>query len=157
MNVIELLQPLRKRAGEKLTHGLDDATILRFSAQHPELKIACEEAVAAYRQIAVEFPELMDCSETAQLHAFQAGYVNFYADDTINPYVAIAARGPWVITLKGAVVHDSGGYGMLGSSVFVANPPHTLFTALQPVLPFLVRTLGQFDGARSALDRSAKS
>jgi acetylornithine/succinyldiaminopimelate/putrescine aminotransferase len=32
----------------------------------------------------------------------------------VNPYVALAARGPWVITLKGAVVHDSGGYGMLG-------------------------------------------
>jgi 23S rRNA (adenine2030-N6)-methyltransferase len=39
----------------------------------------------------------------------------------------------------------------------VANPPHTLFTALQPVLPFLVEHLAQFDGARSALDRSAKS
>ena len=32
----------------------------------------------------------------------------------VNPYVALAARGPWIITLKGAVVHDSGGYGMLG-------------------------------------------
>jgi acetylornithine/succinyldiaminopimelate/putrescine aminotransferase len=44
----------------------------------------------------------------------QAGFVNFYADDAVNPYVALAARGPWVITLKGAVLHDSGGYGMLG-------------------------------------------
>ena len=32
----------------------------------------------------------------------------------MNPYVALAARGPWIVTLKGAVVHDSGGYGMLG-------------------------------------------
>ena len=32
----------------------------------------------------------------------------------MNPYVALAARGPWVVTLKGAVLHDSGGYGMLG-------------------------------------------
>ena len=40
--------------------------------------------------------------------------MNFYADDAVNPYVAIAARGPWVVTLKGAVLHDSGGYGMLG-------------------------------------------
>jgi acetylornithine/succinyldiaminopimelate/putrescine aminotransferase len=32
----------------------------------------------------------------------------------VNPYVALAARGPWIVTLKGAVIHDSGGYGMLG-------------------------------------------
>src|SRR5690606_8508677 len=32
----------------------------------------------------------------------------------VNPYVALTARGPWIVTLKGAVVHDSGGYGMLG-------------------------------------------
>ena len=44
----------------------------------------------------------------------QAGFVNFYPEDAVNPYVALAARGPWVVTLKGAVLHDSGGYGMLG-------------------------------------------
>src|SRR5690606_19360323 len=31
-----------------------------------------------------------------------------------NPYVALAARGPWIVTLKGAVLYDTGGYGMLG-------------------------------------------
>jgi acetylornithine/succinyldiaminopimelate/putrescine aminotransferase len=114
MSVIDLLQPLRRRAGAKLTLGLDDATILRFAAEHAELMLAAEEAVAAYRGISIEFPELMDLDEVEQMRQFQAGFVNFYADDTVNPYVAIAARGPWVITLKGAVVHDSGGYGMLG-------------------------------------------
>ena len=44
----------------------------------------------------------------------QAGYVNFYADDAVNPYIALAARGPWVVTLNGAVLYDAGGYGMLG-------------------------------------------
>jgi acetylornithine/succinyldiaminopimelate/putrescine aminotransferase len=28
--------------------------------------------------------------------------------------VGVAARGPWVVTLKGRVLHDNGGYGMLG-------------------------------------------
>jgi hypothetical protein len=46
--------------------------------------------------------------------AVQAGFVNFYADDAANPYVALAARGPWIVTLKGAVIYDTGGYGMLG-------------------------------------------
>jgi 23S rRNA (adenine2030-N6)-methyltransferase len=39
----------------------------------------------------------------------------------------------------------------------VANPPHTLYGELQPVLPFLAQALAQFDGARSALDRSQKA
>jgi 23S rRNA (adenine2030-N6)-methyltransferase len=43
---------------------------------------------------------------------------------------------------------------MMGSSVFVANPPHTLFGTLQPVLPWLATALAQFDGAKSALERS---
>ena len=29
------------------------------------------------------------------------------------PYVPVAAEGPWVITLHGAIIHDNGGYGML--------------------------------------------
>ena len=40
--------------------------------------------------------------------------MNFYDAGSINPYVAVAARGPWVVTMHGAVVHDNGGYGMLG-------------------------------------------
>ena len=52
---------------------------------------------------------------------------------------------------------DGRGYGMTGSSVFIANPPHTLHDELQPVLPYLAQVLAQFDGARSALDRSHKA
>jgi acetylornithine/succinyldiaminopimelate/putrescine aminotransferase len=44
----------------------------------------------------------------------QGDFINFYPDDGINPYVALAARGPWIVTLKGAVINDTGGYGMLG-------------------------------------------
>ena len=114
MNIIELLNPLRQRAGKKLTTGLDDATLLRFAAHHPELELAAQEAVAAYRKFSVEFPELLNADEAAQMAALQAGFVNFYAADNVNPYIAIAARGSWIITLKGAVVNDCGGYGMIG-------------------------------------------
>ncbi len=68
-----------------------------------------------------------------------------------------AGKKGWLHAQLTVAQADARGFGMLGSSVFVANPPHTLFTALQPALPFLVKALGQFDGARSALDRSAKS
>jgi acetylornithine/succinyldiaminopimelate/putrescine aminotransferase len=67
--------------------------------------------------------------EQAQIDAMQAGFINFYADDAVSPYVAIAARGPWVITLKGRVLHDSGGYGMLG---FGHTPSHVIETMARP-------------------------
>ena len=31
----------------------------------------------------------------------QAVYINFYADDTVNPYTSMAAKGAWLITTKG--------------------------------------------------------
>ena len=85
MNIIELLKPLRNRAGKALTLGLDDATILSFSAAQPELQQAAEEAIAAFRSFSLEFPELLDLDEDAQIAALQAGYVNFYRDDNLNP------------------------------------------------------------------------
>jgi acetylornithine/succinyldiaminopimelate/putrescine aminotransferase len=114
MTVLDILRPLRDRGGERRTIGLDDATVARFAGTHPELREAIEAAAEAFRGIEADFAELLDLDEDAQIHAVQAGFVNFYPDDAVNPYVAIAARGPWIVTLKGAVIHDSGGYGMLG-------------------------------------------
>ena len=113
MKTTELLAPLRQRAGAVRTRGLDDATVDRLAGQFPELRSAAEAAVAQFELLRAEFPELMEVDEQAQIEAAQSGFINFYADDAVNPYVAIAARGPWVVTLKGAVLHDNGGYGML--------------------------------------------
>ncbi|MFC0678953.1 aminotransferase class III-fold pyridoxal phosphate-dependent enzyme [Lysobacter korlensis] len=114
MAAIDTLAPLRAHGGTRRTPGLDDATIEKFTASHPELVEAIDAAAAEYARIRDEFANLLDLDEEAQAHAIQAGYVNFYPDDAVNPYVALAARGPWIVTLKGAVLHDSGGYGMLG-------------------------------------------
>jgi acetylornithine/succinyldiaminopimelate/putrescine aminotransferase len=114
MSLLDTLAPLRARAGTRRTHGLDDATVLAFAAGHPDLAEAIAAAGAEFARIADEFPDLLDLDENAQILAVQAGFVNFYSNDTVNPYVALAARGPWIVTLKGAVLHDSGGYGMLG-------------------------------------------
>ncbi|MCL6714042.1 aminotransferase class III-fold pyridoxal phosphate-dependent enzyme [Pseudomonas sp. R2.Fl] len=114
MALLDLLAPLRAHAGKRLTTGLDDATLERFAAGHPALVAAIEAAAAEHARLKDEFAELLDLDEEAQLRAVQAGYVNFYPDDAVNPYVALAARGPWVVTLNGAVLYDAGGYGMLG-------------------------------------------
>lgn len=114
MTLLDKLAPLRAHAGRRRTSGLDDATVLRFAARDPDLTAAIEAAPAEYARIRAEFADLLDLDEDAQMRAVQADFVNFYADDNVNPYVALVARGPWIVTLKGAVIHDSGGYGMLG-------------------------------------------
>lgn len=129
MNVIEILKPLRSHAGAVRTRGLDDATLERLAGRFPELVAAAQAAAEQYAAIRGEFAELLDLDEQAQIDAVQAGFVNFYSGDTVNPYVALAARGPWVVTLKGAVLHDSGGYGMLG---FGHTPEAVLATMAKP-------------------------
>jgi acetylornithine/succinyldiaminopimelate/putrescine aminotransferase len=114
MAVTDLLAPLRAHGGARRTSGLDEATIATFAAQDPQLGAAMRAAVEEYARVKAEFPELLDLDEDTQIQRVQGGYVNFYATDAVNPYVALAARGPWIVTLKGAVLHDSGGYGMLG-------------------------------------------
>jgi acetylornithine/succinyldiaminopimelate/putrescine aminotransferase len=114
MSVIAKLEELRRQGGKTRTRGLPDSVIERMAAQFPELAEAVDDALVAQRALAKEFPGLIALDEAAQLARVQGDFVNFYADDAVNPYVALAARGPWVVTLKGAVLHDSGGYGMLG-------------------------------------------
>ena len=114
MALTDALAPLRAHTGQRLTRGLDDATVERLAKGHPDLAAVIEAAAAEHARLKDEFAELFDLDEAEQLRAVQAGYVNFYADDAINPYIALAARGPWVVTLNGAVLYDAGGYGMLG-------------------------------------------
>jgi 23S rRNA (adenine2030-N6)-methyltransferase len=64
------------------------------------------------------------------------------------------AKKGWLMARLTVAQADERGFGMLGSNVFVANPPHTLIGALQPALPWLAQTLGQYAGAHSQLDRS---
>jgi acetylornithine/succinyldiaminopimelate/putrescine aminotransferase len=115
MNALQKLNTMRLAGGSRRTVGLADSAIERFLKSDALLDQAINEGYAAFEAARVEFPELIGLDENDQIQTIQAGYVNFYAEDAVNPYVALAARGPWVVTLKGAVVHDSGGYGMLGA------------------------------------------
>ena len=114
MSFIERLAPLRAQPGTRLTNGLDDATLTALAANHPQLVAAIDAAAAEFARVQAELGPLLAQDEQAQIDAMQDGFVNFYADDAVTPYVALAARGPWVVTLKGAVLYDAGGYGMLG-------------------------------------------
>ena len=129
MSFIERLAPLRAQPGTRLTTGLDDATLERLAASHPALVAAADAAAAEFSRLQSELGEVLALDEQAQIDAMQDGFINFYADDAVTPYVALTARGPWVVTLKGAVLYDAGGYGMLG---FGHTPDAVLEAMSQP-------------------------
>jgi len=112
--VLEQLKAIREKTGERRTVGLDDNTVCQFVSRDPSLKEAVDAATEEFEALEREYPELMALGETQQIAEIEKHLVNFYADDTVNPYVAMTARGPWIVTTKGAVIHDNGGYGMLG-------------------------------------------
>ncbi len=129
MGVINQLRELREFGGKPRTTGLDDTTIERMAANDTLLVQAIAEAVARHRELRADLGDFLKLDEPEQLAQVQAGFVNFYPDDAINPYLSATARGPWVVTLKGAVVHDNGGYGMLG---FGHNDPAILEVLSRP-------------------------
>ncbi|WP_066095966.1 aminotransferase class III-fold pyridoxal phosphate-dependent enzyme [Xanthomonas massiliensis] len=126
MSLLAPLAPLRAHAGARLTEGLDDATVLRLAGSHPALAAAIAAAGTEYAGLGTDVADLLDQDEAEQVRRVQAGFVNFYADDAVQPYVALAARGPWIVTLKGAVLYDAGGYGMLGAG----HSPEAVLAAL---------------------------
>ena len=138
MTIIEQLKTLRDHGGEAVTKGLADTIIEDFAGRDPRIGEAVEQALAAFEALKNEYPDLLAKSEADQISDIQSGYVNFYPDDAINPYVSLAARGPWIVTLKGAVLYECGGYGMLGSGHAPAKvldamaQPHVMANIMTP-------------------------
>ncbi len=131
MSIIERLQEMRNHGGAALTRGLPDDVVLRFSERDHRLGEAVDVAYSEYLALCDERAELLALDEAGQIREIQSEFVNFYADDAVNPFVGLAGRGPWLITLKGAVLYDAGGYGMLG---FGHNPVAVLEAINQPHL-----------------------
>ena len=129
---LQTLRELRDFGPPRRTIGLSDEVIQRFADREPSLRRAIDEAVALHRKLRDEYGNLLRLDEPAQIEAIQKDFVNFYPDDAVNPYVSLAARGPWIVTSMGAVVHDSGGYGMLGlghapdGPLEAMNQPHVM-------------------------------
>ena len=112
---VDLLNGIRSRSGERITEGLSDDVIMDFCSRDSSLIHAIQDAADIHDSLLAEFgsDELMKVESDLVVN-LQSDLINFYAPATVNPYVAIAGRGPWVVTSHGAVLHDNGGYGMLG-------------------------------------------
>lgn len=126
------LAEMRSTGGTAQTTGLSDEVITRFLARRPELGTAIERAYDAFLAMQKTNPAFLDLDEARQVRDAQAGFTNFYDVEAVNPYVAAGAAGPWIVTFKGAVVYDCGGYGMLGlghapkAVIDAMNKPHMM-------------------------------
>jgi hypothetical protein len=126
------LGEMKTHGGAVATIGLTDEIILRFMKTHESLGIAIDRAYSHYVKLKASHSNFLGMDETDQVKEAQAGFTNFYDVEAVNPYVAAAAAGPWIVTLKGAVIYDCGGYGMLGSGhapdavLDAMNQPHVM-------------------------------
>ena len=67
----------------------------------------------------------------------------------------IAGQADWLDVRMQVREPDASGFGLLGSGMFLINPPWTLHATLREVLPWLTGVLGQFKGAHFALEQQA--
>ncbi|MFK7827775.1 MAG: aminotransferase class III-fold pyridoxal phosphate-dependent enzyme [Oligoflexales bacterium] len=115
--MMQLLEKLREMSGyckDRITQGLTEEQISHFAKIDSNLGKAVEEAYQSHIHLRTEHNSILKKSEKEQIAQIQQEYVNFYDQYAVNPYISLGARGPWIISSTGAVIHDSGGYGMLG-------------------------------------------
>jgi acetylornithine/succinyldiaminopimelate/putrescine aminotransferase len=127
------LKEMRGFGGPALTNGLSDETIQDFlHSGYSELSAAIDKAYTCFLEYQTSHADFLALDESKQIARAHGGLTNFYAEDAVNPYVAASASGPWIVSLKGAVIYDCGGYGMLGLGhapqeiLDAMNQPHVM-------------------------------
>ncbi len=121
------LKEMREFGGTELTTGLSESVIRDFlESGYRELSLAIERAYASFLEYQESHADFLALGESEQIERAHGGLTNFYADDAVNPYVAASGAGPWVVSLKGAVIYDCGGYGMLG----LGHAPEAILDAM---------------------------
>lgn len=115
-----ILQTLRASSGETTTTGVSDSWIDAF-ADDSSLRRALSLAESSWEALSEHERAMVKAPESEAAAKLQQGYANYYSPTSISPFVALAAAGPWVITAYGAVLYETGGYGMLGGG---HNPEH---------------------------------
>ncbi len=127
---LDQLHSIRNSAGSARTRGLSDEVILRFLERDKDLARAIGAAAENRRKLSSAHEVLFKMEEKALCLLLQRQVLNFYSAPSINPYVPLAAAGSWIITSHGAVLHDCGGYGMLG----MGHAPQTVLSAMSEPL-----------------------
>ncbi|HEX7384390.1 MAG TPA: 23S rRNA (adenine(2030)-N(6))-methyltransferase RlmJ [Burkholderiaceae bacterium] len=111
---------------------------------YPRVVAALREALARFADgvVIVWYPQLATLESTQLPQRLQGA-----AD-------ALAKKG-WLHARLTLQPGDERGFGLLGSGVFVVNPPFVLHDSLRGLLPFLVDALGLYAGANYLLEQRA--
>ena len=114
-----------------------------LKTDYQQVVLACREALTRFAEgvVLVWYPELV-LRESAQLV------------QKLKVAANAQAKKGWLHARLTVAQPDERGFGLLGSGMFIINPPHTLKPALAAALPVLVERLGQFDGAQQVLEAS---
>ena len=112
-----------------------------IKTDYPAVVAASREALTRFAEgvVMVWYPQL-DLRESAQL------------PQRLKAVADAQAKKGWLHARLTVTEPNERGFGLLGSGLFIINPPHTLMPALRQALPVLVRLLGQYAGAVHRLE-----
>jgi 23S rRNA (adenine2030-N6)-methyltransferase len=116
-----------------------------------ELKSDYKRVLGAVREALLRFPEAVVMVWVPQLQLLESAELPqrlAHAADAAAPRGWLHAR----LTVQRA---GERGFGLLGSSMVVINPPFKLHETMAAVLPWLTDVLGQYDGAHFLLEQRA--
>ncbi|MES2958811.1 MAG: 23S rRNA (adenine(2030)-N(6))-methyltransferase RlmJ [Pseudomonadota bacterium] len=114
-----------------------------------EMKSDYAKVLAAVREVLEKFASAVVLVWIPQLRSLDSKQL----PQRLQNSAAKAAPRGWLHARLTVAAADARGYGLLGSSMFVINPPHGLHDTLRDVLPVLVEELGQYDGANFLLEQ----
>ena len=115
-----------------------------------ELKTDYTRTLTAVREALTQFPECVVLVWLPQLQLLEATQL---PQRLKNAAESLAKKG-WLMARLTVSQAGERGYGLMGSNLFIANPPHTLRADLHPLMPWLCEALAQFDGASHRLEHS---
>lgn len=113
-----------------------------------ELKVDYAKALAAVREALQRFAEAVILVWIPQLQLMESAQLPQRLAATADAH---APRG-WLHARLTVDQADSRGFGLIGSSMVVINPPHTLRAMLDQTMPVLTELLGRYDGAHYLIE-----
>jgi len=103
-------------------------------------------------EIKTDYPKVVDALEEGLARFAEGVYVIWYPiltrGDHIRMLESLRKLSEKTLNIAMTVQEpDEKGFGMLGSGLFIINPPWTLKDTMQNIMPYLVEKLAQYPGA----------
>jgi 23S rRNA (adenine2030-N6)-methyltransferase len=105
--------------------------------------------VAAVREALQRFAEAVILVWIPQLQLVESAQL----PQRLQAAADAAAPKGWLHARLTVTQSDERGFGLIGSSMLVINPPYVLHDMLQQTLPWLTDVLGQYDDAHYLLEQ----